>query len=105
MTDPWTYGETDPSEEFVAQMEAAYGPNWPTELMNNLRFDTSAEPVELPPPDREIIMARRVFLRLPWSMDKQLEVIGRNQGLTPSELVSTWIAERLGEHGGRAGAE
>ncbi|QVI20914.1 hypothetical protein KHQ06_33350 [Nocardia tengchongensis] len=84
MTDPWTYGETDPTEEFCAKLEAAYGPDWLDALPSNLRIDHDAEPVELPSPDEEIIRVRRIFLRLPWTADERLEAIGRDQGLTPA---------------------
>ncbi|MEV0466648.1 hypothetical protein AB0I30_23160 [Nocardia tengchongensis] len=99
MTDPWKFGETDPTEELLAELEAAYGTDWLPEFTKNLRFDDDAQPVALPPVDeREIVRVRRVFLRLPWSVDQQLEAIGRAQGRGPSELVSAWIAQRLGEH-------
>ncbi|MGV9667832.1 hypothetical protein [Nocardia niigatensis] len=97
LTDPWIDGESDPSEEIQAELAAAYGLDWPAELLRNMRFDTDAEPVELPPFGEEIIVVRKVFLRLPMSADRRFKQLGRQQGRTPSEPVSAWIADRLGD--------
>lgn len=94
--DPWTDGDTDPTEEFVQKMLALYGKNWQQEVMDGLTFQVvDDEPVELPPPDAEVIMVRKVFLRLPFELDQQFEQIGRRLGRGPSKLVTEWIAERL----------
>ncbi|MFJ4651115.1 hypothetical protein ACIP5Y_07555 [Nocardia sp. NPDC088792] len=93
--DPWIHDETDPTETIQAELLAAHGPDWPTELLRNLRFDPNVEPVELPALDEEIAVVRKVFLRLPYSVDEQFQRIGRQRGLTPSELVSAWIGERV----------
>ncbi|MGQ4616387.1 ribbon-helix-helix domain-containing protein [Nocardia sp. R7R-8] len=95
--DPWTDGETDPGEEFHQEMLARYGQDWPRKMREDLRFDpdAEAEDVELPGPNAEFIMVRKVFLRLPFEVDKQFEQLGRRLGRGPSELVTEWIAERL----------
>ncbi|MBF6223324.1 hypothetical protein IU479_35230 [Nocardia abscessus] len=93
--DPWTDGETDPSEQFLIDLLAAYGPDWPTRFPQDIQFDTNAQPIEWAPPCGEVTVVRKVFLRLPLSADTQFKQLGRRSGRTPSELVSTWIAERL----------
>ncbi|MBY8858037.1 hypothetical protein K7711_16245 [Nocardia sp. CA2R105] len=93
--DPWTDGETDPGEQMLAELLAAYGPDWPTRLTQNVRFDPNAEPIEFAPPDTDAIVVRKVFLRLALAEAEQFKRLGRKSGRTPSELVSTWIAARL----------
>lgn len=94
--DPWTDGETDPGEEFHQEMLARHGEDWPTKMWEDLTIlPDSGEEIELPPPDAEFIMVRKVFLRLPFEVDQQFERLGRRLGRGPSELVTEWIAERL----------
>ena len=96
VSDPWVEGEDDPDAEFIAKMVAAYGPAWPSELTKDLRFDPEAEPVEIPDFDsEEVIVVRKVFLRLPFPVDRKFERVGRRTGHTPSELASAWVVDRL----------
>ncbi len=95
--DPWVDGETDPSEQLLAELLAAYGPDWRAQFLQGLRFDPDVGPIELAPPARELVVVRKVFLRLPLSTDTKFKQLGRHQGRTPSELASTWIAERLAD--------
>jgi hypothetical protein len=62
----------------------------------DLRFDpVEGEQIELLAPDAEFIMVRKVFLRLPFEVDRQFERLGCRLGRGPSELVTEWVAERL----------
>jgi len=95
--DPWVDGETDRGEQLRAELLAAYGPDWPFRFAENLRFDPDAEPVEFAPPDEGVVVVRKIFLRLPMEVDEKFKNLGRREDRTPSEIVSTWIAERLAD--------
>ncbi|WP_433661360.1 hypothetical protein ACQPW1_21730 [Nocardia sp. CA-128927] len=84
-------------EELEAQMRAAYGPDWRDEFLKNVRVDPDAAPIELPPVDQEIVIVRKIFLRLPASLYKRFEQLGRAQDLGPSQLVSAWVADRIND--------
>lgn len=93
--DPWIEGETDLGEQFHVELLAAYGPDWPTRFPRALRFDPHSEPLELALPEGEPVVVRKIFLRLPLSIDEEFKQVGRHDDRSPSELASIWITERL----------
>lgn len=82
----------------LAELVAAYGPDWPDRFLLNLRFDPDCPRIELAPPvDEDLIVVRKVFLRLPLWADEKFKQLGKRHDCTPSEMVSIWIAERIAD--------
>lgn len=95
--DPWVDGETDRGEQLLAELLAAYGPDWPLRFSENLRFEPETEPIEFAPPDSEFVVVRKIYLRLPMAIDEKFKQVGRHENRSPSELASAWIAEYLAQ--------
>lgn len=96
--DPWTDADRDPGDEFHQEMLARWGKDWQRRMLEDLVFVPGVE-IELPPPDAELIMVRKVFLRLPLEVDRRFEQLGRRLDRGPSELVTEWISERVASEG------